>query len=120
MAASASVRQRIVTTVGQRKIDIELDGFANDVRFRHFDEGRVNLNPSAFNAGLCRDVRQRFENRDEFRPAVRITAVIDRVCADEDVPGRNRFRPGQRMREEDGISRRDISCWNASAGATTP
>ena len=36
-AAGEAFRRRIVTTVGEREIDAELDSFANDVGFRKFD-----------------------------------------------------------------------------------
>ena len=36
-AAGETFGRRIVTTVGERKIDAELDGFADDIGFRKFD-----------------------------------------------------------------------------------
>src|ERR1700681_532057 len=74
----------------------------------------MNLDPGAFYAGLGGDVGQYFKKRDELRPAIRITAIVDRVRTDENVSGRNRFRPGERVREKNCVSRRNISGWNAA------
>ena len=71
---------------------MQFHGFANDLRFGKFDQRRVNLNARAFDAGFGSDVGQRFKERDELRPAIGITAVIDRVRADENVSGRNSSR----------------------------
>ena len=75
----------------------------------------MNLNASAFRARFSADVGQRFKKRDELRPAIRITAVIDRIRADEYVSGRNRFRPRQRVREKNCVSRRNVSGRNAAS-----
>ena len=43
----------IVTAVCERKIDTELDGFADNFCLRKFDERRVDLKVSAFDACFC-------------------------------------------------------------------
>ena len=60
-AAGETFRRRIVTTVGERKIDAELDCFANDVGFGKFDQRRVNLEASAFDTGFGSDIGQVLE-----------------------------------------------------------
>ena len=75
----------------ERKIDTELDCFANDFGFRELDQGRVNLEVSAFKAGFGRKIGQLLKRFDEFRAAIGITAVVNRICADENVTGWNRF-----------------------------
>src|SRR5205823_7650457 len=78
-AAGETVRRRIVTTVGERKIDTEIDSFANDVGFGKFDERRVNLETSAFDPGFGSDIGQILERLDKFLSAIWIAAVVDCV-----------------------------------------
>jgi hypothetical protein len=101
--------------VSECKIDLQLNGFANDLRFGELDQRGVNLNASTLDPGFGADVGERFEKRDELRPAIGITAVIDRVCADENVSGRNRFRPGERVREKNCVPRRNIGRRNSDS-----
>src|SRR6202035_3830762 len=51
---------------------------------------------------------QLFIRFDVLRPAVRISAVIEGIHADEDVKGVKHFSPGEREREEDRISGRNV------------
>ena len=76
-----------------RKIDAELDSFANDFGFGKFDERRVNLEASAFYTGFGSEIGQVLERFDKFRSAIWVAAVVDRVYADKNVIGRNHFRP---------------------------
>ena len=83
----------------QDKIHAKLCATADDFRFRQLDERRVNFElQRPFDAGLRGQIRQLFESRDVFRPAIGIAAVIDGVDADENIGSRNRFgkRQGQR------------------------
>ena len=60
-AAGETFRRWIVTTVGERNIDTELDCFVNDVCFGKFDQRRVNLKASAFHAGFGSDIGEVLE-----------------------------------------------------------
>src|SRR4030095_9593149 len=93
LAAGETVRCRIITTVSERKIDTELDGFANDFSFRGFDQRGVNLKPSAFDAGFGSNIGQGLERFDEFRTAIGVAAVINGVHTEKNVIGRDHFRP---------------------------
>jgi len=107
-AAGETFRCWIVTTVGEREIDPELDRFANDFGFRRFDERHVNLKASAFDSGFCSEVCEILKRFDEFWSAIGITTVINRVYAEKNVVGANHFRPGKRVREKDGVARGDV------------
>src|SRR6059036_2288009 len=112
-AAGKTVRCRIVTAVGKRKIDAELDCFANDVGLRKFDERRVNLKASAFDAGFCSKVSEGFERLDEFWSAIGVAAVVDRVYTDENISGRDYFRQCKRVSEKDRVTRGNIGDRNS-------
>ena len=68
--------------------------------FVQFDQRRVDAKHVAFDTRFRREIRQPFERIDEFGPAVRITGVIDRVDADEDVARAEHFTPAERVRRE--------------------
>jgi hypothetical protein len=113
-AARDTFGRRVVTTVGKRKIDAELDGFANDFSFRQLDQGRMNLKPSALNPGFCSKVGQGFERFDEFRAAIGVAAIIDRIDAEKNVIGWDYFGPGKRISEENRVACGHVSDWNAA------
>ena len=70
----------------------------------------MNANPSpAFRSGFGGQVRGALEGLDELRPAVRVARIVDSVDPQENVRGFQRFRPGQRAGQEDGVARRDVS-----------
>ena len=69
--------------------------------------------PRAFHAGLGGEVGEPLEGRDEFRPAIRIAGIVDRVDAAEDVGGAEHFGPAQRHRQHDGVARRHVGDRNA-------
>ena len=107
-ATGETFRRRIVTTVGERQIDAELDCFVNDVGFGKFDQRGVNLEASAFHTGFGSDIGEVLERLDKFRPAIWVAAVVDCVYADKNVIGRNHFRPGKRISEKDGVACGDV------------
>jgi len=79
--------------VGERKIDAKLDGFADDLGFGEFDQRRVNFEAAAFDTGFCPEIGEGLERFDEFRPAIRVAALIDCVHAEKNVASLNYFRP---------------------------
>ena len=54
---------------------------------------------------------------DEFRPAVRIAGVVERVHADDDVAGAEHLGPAEREREKDRVSRRHVGRTGCPAAA---
>ena len=112
-AAGETFRRRIVTTVGEREIDAELDSFADDVGFGKFDQRGVNLEASACDTGFGSDIGHVLERFYEFRSAIWVAAVVDCVYADKNVIGRNYFRPGKRICEKDGVARGNVCDWNS-------
>src|SRR5258708_847243 len=78
------------------------------------DERRVNMHMRAsLYAGLGGQIRHALKRIDEFRAAIRIAGVIDCINADEDVRTRKDFRPSQRERKKNGVSRGHIRDWDA-------
>src|SRR5207253_7222336 len=111
-AAGETFGRGIIATVGERKIDTELDGFANDLGFRKFDQRCVNLKASAFNAGFCSKIGQPLKRFDKFRTAIGVAAVVNRVYAEKNVVAPDHFCPGKRVREKDSVARGDVCDWN--------
>src|SRR5262249_59909613 len=75
----------------------------------------VNAVTLSFDSSFRCQLRQFFELKNEFRPAVRIAAVIERINSDENILCIDYFSPGQSVTQKNGISCRDI-CDRNSAG----
>ena len=112
-AAGKTIRRWIVTAVGKRQIDAELYGFTDDFGFGEFDQRGVNLKASAFHAGFSSNIGDGLERFDEFRTAIRVAAVIDCIYTEKNVSGLNHFRPAKRVSQKNGVTRRNVSDWNA-------
>src|SRR6266446_138348 len=61
-----------------------------------------------------RHPRQFFKLSDEFRPAIRISAIIQRVHPDENVVRAYYLSPGQSVAKEDCVSRRHVGNGNSA------
>src|ERR1044072_7269741 len=66
LATRASIRQRIIAAVSQRKIDPELNRLSNNLGFRHFDQGRGDLKPRTLDSCFGGDIREGLEQSDGF------------------------------------------------------
>ena len=100
----------IITTVGEGIINAQFDSSPDNLRLGQVNERRVNRKRrAAADRHFRRQIRQLLERRDEFRPAVGIAAVIDRVDADEHIPHVQHFRPGQGIAQKDRVSRGHVS-----------
>src|SRR5262249_33786342 len=83
-----------------------------------------HMEVATFGAGASRDFCQCFKSMDKLRPAIRIAAVIDRVCPDEDFLRREYFRPGKSIGKKNCVPRRDMGdrnlvshfCFRTAAG----
>ena len=64
------------------------------------------LSPST--AGSRREIGERLERRDELGPAIRISRVVERVHADEDVARAAHLGQRERVREKDRVARRNV------------
>src|SRR6266478_1694922 len=112
-AAGETFRRRIVTTVSERKIDAEIDRFANDFGFGKLDQRRVNLKTSAFCTGFRSNIGQSLKRFDELRTAIGVAAVINCIYAEKNIDSGNHLRPGKRVSEKNCVAGRDIRDWNA-------
>jgi len=68
----------------------------------------MDAEAGAFDAGPRREIRERLERGDEFRTAVGIAGIIERVHADDDVARAVGFGPSERQRQEDRVARRHV------------
>jgi hypothetical protein len=73
----------------------------------------VYRQPGTLDAGPGRQVGHGFEGGDVVRPAIRVTGIVDRIDADEDVAAAQHLGPGQRQRQHDGVARGHVSDRNA-------
>src|SRR5689334_13002054 len=104
----AAVGQRIIAAVAKRRVETEPLGFANDVSLGHVLKRGMDGEDLAFDAGLCREIRQALEFLDEPGPAIRIAGIIESIHADEDVQRTACLRKPKGEAEEDRVARRDI------------
>src|SRR5690606_14799322 len=107
----------IVARPAHRRIEPEPVRFLRDTGLAPFLKRRVNAERLSFGAFLRREPRSLGEAGDELRPAIRITGIIERVDANEDVMRADRLRPAEREREEDEIARGNVSYRNVVAAA---
>src|SRR5439155_2342794 len=112
VAARTASRPRIVTAGGQTVIEPERHTSPDDVGFSEGDERRMDAKGRAFDAGASGHGREPLEGRNEFRPAVRVPRIIERVHTDDDIAGAEDLGPTERKREEDGVPRRHVRRWN--------
>src|SRR5437870_7321636 len=73
----------------------------------------MNSKASAFDTGLCPEIRQILKCFDELRPAIWVATVINRVYAQKNVTGLDHFRPGKRVREKDCVACGNVRDRNA-------
>lgn len=92
------------------QIEPQLESQFDDPRLTQLDQRRMHMQAhAAFHASLSREIRKGFERADEFRAAIGIAGVIDRIHPDNDVRSLEHFRPSQSIRKKHGIARRNIS-----------
>ncbi len=96
----------------QTVIEAELEAAPDDLALRQRDERRVHAKSGAFDTCTRGKCGERLEGMDEFRPAIGIPGVVERVDADDDVSRLEHFGPAKREREEDGVASRHIRDWN--------
>src|SRR5439155_26589954 len=70
---------------------------------------------SAFGPDFGSKVREGFKIRDKRRPAIRISAIIDRVRSDKDVGRSNCLRQRQRVRKEDRVASGNVRDRNSTS-----
>ena len=65
----------------------------------------MNPEASSFYARLRGDAGQALERRNKFRPAIGISAVIDRVRPNKDIRSIEDFAPGKSIGKKDRVPR---------------
>src|SRR6266851_3629003 len=76
----------IVAAGGNRVVDAQSEPKLDDLTLREIDERRTNSNRglvARFDAGACSERCHLLECGDELRATVRVSAVVERVDADE-------------------------------------
>src|SRR5262249_40590153 len=104
----------LVAGNGLRIVDAEARPCSDDLSLAQADEWGVNPAGLSFDARLGRDSRERLVCANELLPAIRITARIEHIDADEDIACFEHLRPGECQRQQDGVTRRNIGHWNAN------
>ncbi len=93
------------------KVDARLGGELDNLGLVQLRKRRVDTQVRpALDAGLGREVRHVFgtECGDELGAAIRITRVINRIHADENIGALEHFRPSHRVSQKNRIARGDI------------
>src|SRR5262245_6412854 len=67
----------------------------------------------ALNTRLCRQIRHPGERLDVLGTAVRVTAIVKRVDAQENIAGSENLRPRESNCKKNGVPRRNIGNRNA-------
>lgn len=84
----------------ETKVDTQFHSFADDLRFRELQQRSLNPDVRALHACFRRDCGEHLESSQKLRPAIGIITVIDDIHSNEDVAGRNDFRPRERIGKE--------------------
>src|SRR5207247_10054640 len=92
----------------KRKIDIKLKRFVDDLCFRKLDQRCVNAKMCAFDPGFGSKVSEGFKCRDKRRPAIRISAIINRIRSDKDIGSSNCLLQHQLARKQGRIARGNV------------
>src|SRR5574337_183777 len=120
-AAGRSICDRVVATPGELEIDPKGSAVPDDLGLGQVDQWGVDGElGSAFNAGLRRQICHLLEGRDVFRSTIRVPAVVDRVDPNRDIFRTYHLRPGQRIREEDGVASGHVGDRNAGPDLLQP
>ncbi len=100
---------RVVAGNREAEVQPERRCPGDDFRFRHRKERGAYAEAPALHAGLRPEVRRPLESLEKLGPAVRITGVVEGVGADEHVGRPDDLGPGNRVRQEERVARRNIS-----------
>ena len=112
MAAGATGSVRVVTGVGESKIDTQRETSFDNLPLCQIDERGVDAEAVSFDSSFGGEVGELLERLDVFRATIRISAVIDGVDADENVIGFQHLGVSQRDCKHDGVASRHVRDWN--------
>jgi hypothetical protein len=93
--AGTALLVRCVAGDGETIIHTKSRSLANDVRLAPPNKRGVDVEITALDPRLGRQTGHVFKSGNEFRPAVRVTRVVHRVDADENIPGAQHLRPAE-------------------------
>ena len=97
-SAAPALPVRVVTTVRQRIVNAELDTPSDDLGFCEVDDGRVDFEAAfVFDGSGGGKIGHVLKGFDIVGSAIRVSAVVGCVDADEDVEGAEDLGPGQRV-----------------------
>src|SRR5829696_6298954 len=113
-AAWPPVRPRIVTTQREPVVQTERDTAADNLGLRELDERREDAQGPPLDARPGGQRGEPFERLQEFRTAIRISGVIERVHANHDRLRAAHLRERHREREEYGVPRGDVGRRNGA------
>src|SRR5262249_9122849 len=99
----------VVASARETVVDAKSSPFADDVGLRLLNQRRMNSErAAAFSRTPRCKVRHPLEGFDVLRAAIRVSAVVDRVDPEEDVPSPEDLSPSKCEREEDGVPSWDV------------
>ncbi len=97
------------------KRDAELVRQFHDIGFRKLNQRRSDVNArSPLDTGFCGQVAHSLEGMNEFGAAIRVSGIIERVHADEDLVRFEHLRPGQCEGKKYRVARGHVGDWNLS------
>src|SRR3972149_6330439 len=108
VACPARLRPAKVARPRELERHAETGARVHNVRLRHPDEGRVDVDRPTFDATLRAETGDLAKRFVELRAAVRIARVIDRVGRDVDLVRVDRLRVRQGEAEQDRVPSRDV------------
>src|SRR6187431_239910 len=108
VAAGPPVRRRIVAAPRDPIVHPQPLPQLHDLRLAEADQWGMDPEKPPLDAGAGGEVRHPLEGLDVLRPAVRVAAVVQGICADEDVGRLQYFGPAHGEGEEDGVPGGDV------------
>src|SRR4051812_40964527 len=114
VAARRARSIRIVATLRNRVVHAERQPELNDLRLRAIDEWRLDAEGiPPLDGTSCGEIGHPLIRRDVLWTTIRISRVIERIDAYENVPRFQHFGPREGEREENCIASRHVGDWDS-------
>src|SRR5450755_2929485 len=107
-SAGAPLAIRAVAGHGKTVVDAKLQASTDNIRLGPPDQRRVDLDLGALDTGFGRQACERLEGCNEFRSAIRIARIVDRIDAEENILRSENLCPGESQREHGGVAGRNV------------
>src|SRR6187200_962678 len=112
--AGRTIRGRVITADCNAVIQSQRQTPLDDFTLGELDQRCVDGNAASFlHARPGRQISHALEGLEVFRPAVGISAIVERVGSDEDVAGAHHLRYTERERQKNGVPSGHVGGWNS-------